>query len=309
LAADFYKAPDNNPHEGVWEYWERYDLKGEKGSRYIYAPRRWFENGEWGKNVNKAYQPLVGRSGLFFKFARLADDGGLSPASSPEALDTDKNAQSAYDWADQMGVLGLTSREWQGWFYFDTRGGKEDTVVRFAEEAWAANAVLRLYEAATREEGGPDIETMLEIMKHGGVSPRSQKFNTHTPEMAREWALLTAAQWTQERVARYCHPALYRRPGQNHFIQGSGFSNLLGALWLEMFWVLLSDKTRRCRDPECNHIVPFEPTPAREWSNREQDVRATGYATRADKVYCGRTCANRHYYKTTIKPRRQATKD
>jgi hypothetical protein len=77
---------------------------------------------------------------------------------------------------------------------------------------------------------------------------------------------------------------------------------------LEMFWILLSDETRRCENPECNRIVPFEPTPAREWSNLEQDVRATGYATRVDKVYCRKKCANRHYYLTTIKPRRAAAK-
>jgi hypothetical protein len=243
---------------------------------------------------------------LFFKFARLADDDGLSPASRLEDLDTEKNAQAAYDWVDEWGVLGLTPEESEGRVYYSTLGGQGDTVVRFAEEAWAANAVLRLYEAATREEGGPDIEAMLEIMKYGEVSPRGQRYITQTPERARGWALETAAQWTQKRVARYCYPALYHR--HNHFVQGSGFSNLLGALWLEMFWVLLSDETRRCENPECNRIVPFEPTPAREWSNLEQDVRATGYATRVDKVYCRKKCANRHYYITTIKPRRAAAK-
>jgi hypothetical protein len=305
LVADFHKGPDNTPHEGTWQYWDRYDFGRGEGGRYIHAPASWFENGRWTKNTSRTYQPLVGRSGLFFKFARLADDGELSPASRPEELDTDKNAQAAYDWVDQWGVLGLTLEEWEGRTYYSIVGGRGDTVVRFAEEAWAANAVLRLYEA-TRIEGGPDIETIQEIMKYGGVSPRGQRYVSQTPERARGWALETVAEQTQERVAKYCHPALY--PRHNHFIQGSGFSNLLGALWLEMFWILLSDETRRCRNPECNRIVPFEPTPAREWSNFEQHVRATGYATRVDKVYCSQKCSNRHYYVTTIKPRRAAAK-
>jgi hypothetical protein len=305
-----HKGPDNNPHDGWWEYWERYELAGEEGSRYIYAPVRWYENGKWGKNVRRPYQPLVGRDGLFFKFARLGDDGELSPGvrfDDLNSLDTDKNAQAAYDWVDEWGVLGLTPREEEGRFYYTTLGGEGDTVVRFAEEAWAANAVLRLYEAATAE-GGPDIEAIQEIMEYGGVGPRSRRYIIQTPERARNWALFTTVEQTQGRVARYCHPALYRRPGHNHFIQGSGFSNLLGALWLEMFWVLLSDETRRCENPECNRIVPFEPTPAREWSNLEQNVRTTGYATRVDKVYCGKKCANRHYYLTKTKPRRAVAK-
>jgi hypothetical protein len=73
-----------------------------------------------------------------------------------------------------------------------------------------------------------------------------------------------------------------------------------------MFWILLSDNTRRCQDPECNRIVPFEPTPARDWFS--QNARATGYATRSDKVYCDSKCTNRLYYRTTIKPRREAAK-
>ena len=310
MAKDFHKGPDKNPHEGTWEYWDRYELGGEKGSRYIYAPQRWFEGGKWGKNRSTAYQPLVGRSGLFFKFARLSDGGELSPGArfdDLKSLETDKNVQAAYDWVDQWGVLGLTPRESEGKFYYTTLGGEGDTVVRFAEEAWAANGVLRLYEAATREEGGPDVETILEIMEYGGVGPRSRRHFTKTPESARDWAIHTAAEQTQQRVARYCHPALYRRPGYNHFVQGSGFSNLLGALWLEMFWVLLSDETRRCKNPKCNRIVPFEPTPAREWLGRND--RETGYATRVDKVYCSETCNNRHYYVTVIKPRRAAAKN
>jgi hypothetical protein len=170
LAADFYKGPDNTPHESALEYWDRYEFgRGEDG-RYIFAPVSWYEDDKWTKNTPTTYQPLVGRSGLFFKFARLADDGELSPApiTRPEELDTDKNARAAYEWVDEWGVLGLTLEEREGRRYYSTAGGKGDTVVRFAEEAWAANAVLRLYEAATRKEGGPDIDTIQEIMKYGG---------------------------------------------------------------------------------------------------------------------------------------------
>jgi hypothetical protein len=299
------KAADNNQPQPVWEYWKRYDLRGERGNRYIYAPNFWREGGKRKRNESRTYSPLT-RGGLFFKFARLGDYEDLDPATHLEELDTDKNAQTAYDWADQWGVLGLTIEETpEGRSYASTIGGAEDTVVRFAEEAWAANAVLRLYESATRESS-PDVATIREIMEYGGVGTRSRSHFTSRPERALDWALVSAAEQTQERVSRYCHPALYRRPGRKHFREAPAFRNLLGALWLEMFWILLSDDTRRCHNSECNRIIPFEPTPARDLF--AQNIRDTGYATRDDKVYCSKSCANRHYYLTKTKPRRRAAR-
>jgi hypothetical protein len=300
----FYKAPDKRPHEGAWAYWDRYEIKSGEGGRYLYAPRYYHEEGQLKKNKTRRYHPLVGRSGLFFKFARLADDGGLDPAGSFEELDTDKNAQAAYDWVDEWGALGLTMVEQNGRFYASTMGGEADTVAKFAEEAWTAHGILQLYEAATNEKQSPDVEAIAEILENTGMGARGVRFFTQTPEMAWEKALAVVADETQQRVARYCYPALYKKASRNHYMQGSDFANLLGALWLEMFWVLLSKKPRPCYNPECNRIVPYEPTPAREWL--EKNDRSTGYATRADKIYCSRKCANRHYYVTVTKPRRQA---
>jgi hypothetical protein len=144
------KAADNDQPQPVWQYWKRYDLRGERGNRYIYAPNFWREGGKRKRNESRTYSPLT-RGGLFFKFARLGDYEDLDPATHLEELDTDKNAQTAHDWADQWGVLGLTIEETpEGRSYPSTLGGRGDSVVRFAEEAWAANAVLRLYESATR---------------------------------------------------------------------------------------------------------------------------------------------------------------
>jgi hypothetical protein len=300
---EFHKAADNLAQEGAWEVWHTYEIGGTEGSRYIHAPKRYLEGGEPKQNTSWSYKPLVGQGGLFFEFARLADDGGLDSASTPEELDTDRNANAALEWVSVYGgVLGLTTGERRGRRYWSTRGGKMDTVARFAEEAWIASRVLRLYEAATRE-GGPDIEAISGFMEEEGMGSHEIRLLAGTPEAARESALLKVTRDTQEPVARYCYPALYRRGDHNHFVQGSGFSNLLGALWLEMFWLILSDDARRCRNPECNRIVPFEPTPARDWFERND--RGSGYATRTDKVYCSKRCANRHFYLTRTKPRRR----
>ena len=52
----------------------------------------------------------------------------------------------------------------------------------------------------------------------------------------------------QEKVASSVYPALYLKPGGG-YVQGWAFQNLLGALWLQKFWLLSTDpdQQRKCR--------------------------------------------------------------
>ena len=115
-----------------------------------------------------------------------------------------------------------------------------------------------------------------------------------------------AEEVTRARVRDYCFPDLFREPGGYNFTQGFGSANLLGAIWMGMFWILWDDQTRMCRNPECNHIIPYTPTPERRGS--EKNDRREGYATRKDKVYCSPRCEKRHYYLRYTKPAREAAK-
>jgi hypothetical protein len=50
----------------------------------------------------------------------------------------------------------------------------------------------------------------------------------------------------QAKVSRHASLALYQRDGG--YVQGYDFVNLLGAMWLQVFWLLTADKQpRKCR--------------------------------------------------------------
>lgn len=328
------KFADKSHRRGLWEVWPRYEIGRRKGgerflagtetaesdlpprvnlekvleetngvvspgSRQEKAFRRAMERTAERKEVWR-YLPLADYPDLFLRFARLADEEGLDAATTVAALDTDKNADVALGWATTYGALGLTFTEGDGLRGASPRGGPADTVSAFAAEAWTANICLRLYETATAKELDADFVS--------AYMPRRRKaIYTATPAATREWAFKEVARATQERVRGNAYPALYGWVGSP--VQGWDFMNLLGAMWLQMFWLLTAaEAPRRCANPECDKIVvlkqPDEPT----HSIRRND-RSKGYRTREDKTYCGKKCSNRHYYLTHTKPRRQAARE
>jgi hypothetical protein len=243
------------------------------------------------------YWPLVDKPDLFLEFARLADEGKLDNAPTVRELDTDRNTDTALEWAWEHGVLGLT-RTPPGEFDFRgayTYGGEEDTVAAFAYEAWVANGCLRLYEAATAEE--LDVEVISSYM-----TPRGKARVGPTLARIRASALDAVATETQGRIAGNVYPALCGKAGR--LAPGWSFTSLLGAMWLQMFWLLTATKApQRCRT--CDQIISYE-QPEQPTQGTKRNDRSAGYRTRRDKNYCDKTCRDRHHYLTVTKPRRQA---
>jgi hypothetical protein len=327
-AAD--KFADNSRRGGIWEVWVNYDIRSQKGGgRYVVvvepdlppaptlrrdiekalektgervfpgstadmllreaAERREARKEEGRYSKDREYWPLVKHPDLFLKFARLADEDKLDNAATEEELDTDKNAASAKEWAETYGVLGLATVEKHGARGPSTRGGKEETVAAFAREAWRANGALRLYEAATAEK--LDVDLIASYMH-----PRWRTLLTRTPTRAWAWALEAVASETQEKIADHAFPALYGEVDE--FVQGWSFKNLLGAMWLQMFWLLTATKTpRRCLD--CGEIIPPEQP------NQPQGSKKRG---RKKGKFCNKECSDRYVYRTKTKPRRQAAR-
>jgi hypothetical protein len=321
-------------HKGIWVYWAKYDIRmREDGQRYVLAVER--DESELPPRVDLAkalektngrvapespeeelmrrarerdelrkkgyvYWPLVENPDLFLEFARLADDGSLDNADTVDELDTDKNAGALLDWVRDHGVLGLTFLEPDdfGFRPVNTRGGKADTVAAFAHEAWVANDCLRLYEAATAEE--LDMELIASYIG----DPRHELLYTLTPAMTREWALSTVADKTQRKVAGNVYPVLYGEVGK--LVRGWSFTNLLGAMWLQMFWLLTAaEEPQRCKN--CDKIITYE-QPDQPMQGTKPNNRSGGYRTRKDKMFCNKKCRNRYTYLTTTKPRRQAAR-
>jgi len=334
-AAD--KLVDNRHRKGLWELWAKYAIRRRSdGGRYIVAVDR--DESELPPRVNleealektdgivragsheeqlvrqavkrtkrrkqgDSYYPLVDDPDLFLKFARLADGDGLDNAVSVKGLDTDKNADAALDWIRTFGVLGLTPVEVDGFRGASTRGGKADTVASFAAEAWRANTCLRLYEAATAEEMDKDFIA-------SRMYPRDKAFFTRTLARTREWALNIVATETQKKIAGNAYPALYGEVGR--FVAGWSFTNLLGAMWLQMFWLLTATEApRRCRNWECGKIIALD-QPIYPTEGKKRNDRSNGYRTRIDRQFCpdnNDRCKNRYNYLTRVKPRRRAARE
>jgi hypothetical protein len=327
-AAD--KFTDKEQRKGIWELWANYDIRSQKdGGRYVLAVdadlppapnlkkdiekalektggrvfpgstadallRKAAERSE-ARREGWVYWPLVRHPELFLTFARLAEDGGLDNAATVDELDTDKNAKAAKEWAETYGTLGLTrvERDEHGFQGASTRGGQADTVAAFAYEAWVANGCLRLYEAATAEELDMDL-----IASYIG-NPRYESFYTRTRARAREFALEGVASETQKRVAGNVYPALYGEVGR--FVSGWSFTNLLGAMWLQVFWLLTaSTAPLRCRNWECDKIISYEQP------EQPQGKKKRG---RKKEKFCSTKCSNRYVYLTDTKPRRQAARE
>jgi hypothetical protein len=114
-------------------------------------------------------------------------------------------------------------------------------------------------------------------------------------EYARRYALkevMKAVEWV---VGETCSPTLYR--DGDRVAQGWRFGSLLGAMWLQMMWLVTSkDVPRRCAGPGCNRIISYaQPQESWEWNDQSSDPwkkndRSRGYRTRKDKRFCSDNC-------------------
>jgi hypothetical protein len=122
----------------------------------------------------------------------------------------------------------------------------------------------------------------------------------------RRWALHEVAMAVYERIAGHSYPDFYQTT-QGNFVRSWAFRNLLGAMWLQMYFLLTGADQTRCDNWECNRVIAMEnPVPA-EHPGSGKNVRGK-YKTRADRRFCAKSCANRHQYLTKTKPGRLNTR-
>lgn len=235
-------------------------------------------------NVVDSYSPLA-LSGLFLEFAGLADDGHTT-------LDV------MMDWVERYGVLGLEGRETRGLEpqgFAHLRGGPLDNLRSFGIEARRANAVLRLYEAATNPDG-PDVDKIRRYEEWFSTRAILRAYGHRLDSSAglRDAALGWVAGTVRRTVADDCYPELYQE--RDTFRSGYGFKSLLGAMYLQMMWLMISTgEIRRCQGPGCNRIITFEqPDQPIEDSGLRKNPRGR-YRTRKDKRFCSDNCRVKNY--------------
>jgi hypothetical protein len=329
---DFIDSSDRTVDEqlrlGVWRVYERYDIIEVEGRRYVYAP----DSGSVTNKVKERFRPLSRRTaGLFLDFARWPEWESMD-----KALDTERNAEAAKLWAGYNGVLGLNlagdyildpivskrvtadflgvrlgGEMVRGRRNSDRGGGPNESVDNFAFEAWEARTVLRLYEAVINPNG-MNLDTMRSFMSpyeqgelsFPGASWNERDIYGRDPEQARRWAWHVIEGAVQRKVENECYPTLQGAPGS--YRQGWGFKSLLGAMWLQMMWLML-DKPRQCL--WCGKIIDvdeFEQEDDIYWQLGDERRR-----TRSDKKFCdnnGRCRAKWNYHRGSGKSSKQARK-
>jgi hypothetical protein len=218
-------------------------------------------------------------------------------------LDTDKNAAAAKEWAETYGILGLDknpneshhigsssslskttalyiggrtlSHDFGRASRMSPRGGKHETVEEFAREAWEAHVALRLYVLASRKKLDVDAITRFmddmpasySIPTHKPLYPSEREMHTYDEWFVRNWAVGLVNEAVMQKVETTCYPAIFGSPGE--YVQGWGFKSLLGAIWLQMMWLMVAEdnscdwcgepfdfvsegrKRRFCKDTTC----------------------------------------------------------
>jgi hypothetical protein len=303
------KSVDKELQIGEWPVYKRYEFKGAGEKAYVYAPRWWAEepeDPEWLEayrqykssldienqpnpegaaylaaysfgmerhNQEERYRPLD-YPDIFLQFARLVEEGPITE-------------EVVLGWAEQYGVLGVHKIR-GGIGFGNRRGGPAETVAKFGECAQEANNVLRLYEAASAPEA-PHVEYLRERIVDSTNSPE------RLSELARDYVRQQVHGW----VAGECYPHLFRHK-DGAFKQGWGFKSLLGAMWLQMMWLMTTteEDIRRCY--WCRRLIDFQ--------HVEQPIEDPGldpgltknarvkYKPRKDKKFCDGRCRAKWNY-------------
>lgn len=103
-------------------------------------------------------------------------------------------------------------------------------------------------------------------------------------------------------VRTFAYPKLTLQPGPalpSRLSSGYGFHNLLGAMYLQMYWLLAAGEKHVTRCNYCGKLVRLTArTPTSEGQGK-------GRKPRQDKRYCNDACRQRHHYMTKTKPKRE----
>jgi hypothetical protein len=253
--------------QSQWPVYEHYEIIcDEAGGRFIWAADR---------NRVKKRLRLLSRTtaDLFLRFAHWVENPGMD-----KELDTERNAAAAIVWAEDFGVLGLNppdvsvrsltnsttvTAEYLGmpWlpdkprgYRNEARGGRpQESVENFTFEAWEAYIVLRLYESV-RSRGVVDAPSVIQFMSSDDqvdlprpesppwVETVERNIYSQDPELTRKWAEGVVDDAVNRKLETYCYPVNQGAPSSYEQVWGS--KSLLGAMWLQMQFLLLAD--RRC---------------------------------------------------------------
>ena len=263
--------------QDVWWVCDDYEIRGGKvvatypatsfGDEKHYPIPDYTLNEGW-----RSYRPLQETPDLFLRFARLHQEPDFDKA--------------ALVWSRKYGVPGGTS---------STKipsGHRPDfmSIKGFREEVTKAWLILRMYEAALNRDPR-DIQVLLADYRNEETNYFwSMEINEESPfgpyENELQLALFGAIDEVESEVDWLCSEWLVvegdRRiadPSRVRFLQG--FRNLLGAMYLQMYWLISSGDAARCE--HCHQIISLGRT------------HPEGRKRRRDKRFCDDACRQAHH--------------
>jgi hypothetical protein len=296
--------------ESTWPIYKDYQVVEEEGRLYIYAPLQPPERpenaviqiGQPDLNLDRMYSPLRDVPDLFLRFASLMP---TRPISDEEKL------ERILEWVKSYGVLGSHSQVDSLPAHTDNprtldyfaQPDRIQSLLEFQNAVQEAAKCLRLYGAATANQGLGDEDELSEVLSKAERKHKSL-------DQQREWALLWAQMIVHTHIKQNCYPVLSRqlRRATNNtyetggFFQGWGYRSLLGAMYLQMMWLMtVGTNVKRCEGPNCIKIITFDPPESPVSS--EKGARGK-YRTRSDKKFCSENCKAKWHYHHKIKPQR-----
>jgi hypothetical protein len=188
---------------------------------------------------------------------------GLNPADSViHTYLTSQRVTADYlglSWPDDTSRRRQT-RPMGGMQNLHVGGIPEESVANFAFEAWEAHTVWRLYESV-RAGGRLDENSIIQFMSTkdhwegasswnitGGepvpvkTSWVEREIFSGDSEFVRQWALTIVEDAVNVKIGNHCFPIVHGTPSS--YKQDWGFRSLLGAMWLQMLFLMRED--RRC---------------------------------------------------------------
>jgi hypothetical protein len=319
ITSDIEKAVKKDSPSRTWPVYEDYDVvvDEESSERFVVASVELFEldadeAADHGQRVTtyrgrdpeqavrKNYPPL-GDSKLLVDLATLADH-----TITPRAV---------VEWAKDYGLLassreedilerpGLVGQERISGF------GCRESVSEFARAAAEVRTCLRTYEALRRDEDFDLEELSLEV---GPLPVDALRPWEREQGLERAWLFGVLGRTVQMRLHEHCYPQfnIYTRGGHptGKFALSWGFYNLLGAIWIQMAWLLENQgSVTFCRLPDCRRVIAFELGKSADEIGTIRDAEGnikTGargkYKVRSDRVFCrARPCKQKYHYRMT----------
>jgi hypothetical protein len=317
------KATKKDQLGSTWPIYKDLEVVEEEGRLYIYAPLRPPERpkeaviqiGQPDLNLDRMYSPLRDVPDLFLRFVSLMPK---RPVSVEEML------ERVLEWVKSYGVLGSHAQTDIGpadnpkTLDYSAQPDRVQSFLEFWRALQEAATCLKRYQAATANQhlyrdSEVDGEYLANEDALADVLSNADRKNK-TLAQQRELALIRAQIVVGAHIREQCYPVLSRQLRRTSastyetagFFQSWGFRSLLGAMYLQMMWLMTAaSNVKRCEGPGCINNITIDPPQSP--TGLEKGARGK-YRTRSDKRFCSKNCAQKWRYHNVVKPQQEAEK-